>query len=358
VDHQVSASTRRYGGFDVLRILAALAVVLSHSYSVTGHPESKLSFSVGHFAVPLGALGVSIFFVTSGFLVAGSWDRLANVGVFALHRFARIWPAIVVVITLTVFVMGPLVTSVGLHKYFISTTTMFYFVRNVVLFGGTVNKLPGVFTTHPDISVNGSIWTLTYEVWAYAAIVGLGILGALRRWWTPTLVLVALLGLLRFGVYDKIGGLPTTRPILGLTLADGAKLWSFFFAGVVLSRVVKRVDPAKLIVPGVAAVSLSFALGEPTLYIVGLAGCVIGFGSLRGRVTEAVHALGDPSYGIYILAFPIQQLIYGADIARTPWPMFAVAGAISIAGGYLSWHALERPVLDWAKRRPKTLATK
>lgn len=358
MDQQVSATTRRFGGFDVLRILAALAVVLSHSYSVTGHPESRLSFSVGHFAVPLGALGVSIFFVTSGFLVAGSWDRLANVGVFALHRFARIWPAIVVVITITVFVMGPLVTSVGLHKYFFSTSTMFYFVRNVVLFGGTVNKLPGVFATHPDVSVNGSIWTLTYEVWAYAALVGLGIVGALRRWCTPTLVLVALLAFLRFGVYEKIGGLPTTRPILGLTLADGAKLWSFFFAGVVLSRVVKRVDPTRLIVPGVAAVSLAFALGEPTLYIVGLSGCVIGIGSLRGRVTEAVHALGDPSYGIYILAFPIQQLIYGGGIARTPWAMFAVAGAISIVGGYLSWHLLERPVLAWAKRRRMALATK
>ena len=107
-------SGRRYGGFDVLRIVAALAVILNHSFALTGNARDRISFFVGHHRVPLGTLGVSVFFVTSGFLVAGSWDRVRSARVFVRHRVARIWPAITMVVVLTVFVMGPLLTEVSL----------------------------------------------------------------------------------------------------------------------------------------------------------------------------------------------------------------------------------------------------
>ena len=68
-------------------------------------------------------------------------------------------------------------------------------------------------------------------------------------------------------------------------------------------------------------------------------------------MTDLVHRFGDPSYGIYILSFPVQQLVYASGLARTPVVMFAASGAISVAAGYLSWHLLERPLLRWAKRR-------
>ena len=220
-----------------------------------------------------------------------------------------------------------------------------------MLFVGTVNKLPGVFTDNPIDSVNGSLWTLTYEVWAYVGVLLLGVCGALRRWWMPALVLVALLGVFRLAVYDGVGDLPIERSVLGMSLTDGTELWSFFFAGVVLSRLATRSDPRRLALPGGALVALSFVIGEPVLYILGAAALVIGVGAFGGRFTDWVHRFGDPSYGIYIFAWPVQQLLYAGGVARTPWVMFVAAGAISTILGYLSWHRLERPVLAWAKRR-------
>jgi len=78
---------------------------------------------------------------------------------------------------------------------------------------------------------------------------------------------------------------------------------------------------------------------------------IIGLGACTGRVIDAIHRLGDPSYGIYILSFPIQQLLYWSGVARTPAPMFLAAAVLSTAAGYLSWHALEGPVLRRARRR-------
>ncbi len=357
MDGQAIEPIRRFGGFDVLRIIAALAVILSHSFALTGNAADRLQFWVGHHRIPLGTLGVSIFFVVSGFLVTKSWDRTEQARVFVRHRFARIWPALTLVVVLTVFVLGPLLTTESLGAYFSSSRTILYLGRNVVLFAGTINKLPGVFLDNPVASVNGSIWTLTYEVWAYVGVLALGVWGGLRRWWTPVVVLALLLGFFRVAVYGATGGLPVTRSVLGLTLADGSELWSYFFAGVVLSRVARQGDVRRLALPGAALVGAAFLLGEPVLYILGVAALVIGVGAFGGRFTDVVHRLGDPSYGIYIFAWPVQQLVYAGGIASTPWVMFVTAVLISTVLGYASWHLLERPILLWAKRRPSgTLA--
>lgn len=347
---------RRYGGFDVLRILAALAVLLSHSFAISGHRADALRYSVGHYHVALGTLGVSIFFVISGLLVATSWDRLADGRTFVRHRVARIWPALTATIVLTVFVLGPLTTVLRPVEYLTQRATMLYLGRNIVLFAGTINHLPGVFLDHPVRSVNGSIWTLTYEVWAYVLVLGLGLTGLLRRWWVPVLVLAGFVVTFRTVVYEHLGHLPVTRTVLGVSLTDGSVLLTFFFLGVVASRLVHRVPPRRWLLPSAALLALAFLVGEPVLYVVGLAGCVVGIGSFGGRVLETVHSWGDPSYGLYITAFPIQQLLYSAGI-RSAWSMFAVAGAITMGVGYLSWHRLERPLLRRARRSAPVAAT-
>ena len=352
---------RRYGGFDVLRIGAALAVVLSHSYAVTGHARQNVAFWVGHFRVPLGSLGVGIFFIVSGFLVAGSWDRLDGARTFVRHRVARIWPALTLTVVVTVVVLGPVVTSLNPAEYFSAHLTALYLVRNVTVFAGMVQFLPGVFRDHPVPWVNGSLWTLTYEVWAYVAVMTLGLLGLLRRRWVPVVVLVALLAFVRFAVYDHVGHLPVSRLILGLNIRNAAVLGAYFFAGVALSRFTDTFPPRRLLLSGLILLVLSFVVREPTLYVVGLAGCCIGLGAFDTSFTRGVHRLGDPSYGIYIFAFPIQQLCWSGGI-RTPVPMFFIVGAVVAALGYLSWHWVESPVLRRARKvgrereAPRTVA--
>ena len=342
---------RRYGGFDIIRILAALSVVLYHSYAITGHDRDLPALWIGHYRMPLGSIGVAVFFVISGFLVASSWDRSQRASVFAWHRFARIWPALTMTVVLTVLVLGPIMTTLPIADFFSSRRTELYLVRGVALFGGSINALPGVFHANPRQAVNGSLWTLSYEVWAYVGLLVFAMGGGLRRRWPALLVFGAVLIFFRLAVYDGVGGLPVARTVFTLSIAKGAELGAYFVAGTALSRYVGSFDARVLFPVGAVALALGSLIREPAIFIPGVALVVVGAGAGRGRMTDLVHRFGDPSYGIYILSFPVQQLVYSSGLARTPVVMFAASGAISVAAGYLSWHLLERPLLRWAKRR-------
>ena len=187
------AEARRYGGFDVIRIVAALSVVLYHSYAITGRDHDLPALWIGHYRMALGSIGVAVFFVISGFLVATSWDRAPRRSVFAWHRFARIWPALTMTVVLTVVVVGPIMTTLPLHDYFASRRTALYLVRGFTLFGGSINALPGVFHGNVRHAVNGSLWTLSYEVWAYVALLAFAVCGGLRRRWLALTLFGAVL---------------------------------------------------------------------------------------------------------------------------------------------------------------------
>ena len=98
------SSTRN--NFDFVRVAAALAVVASHQFALTGHAEPVL-FGLHS----LGGMGVLVFFSVSGFLVAQSWDADPHVGRFAARRLLRIWPAFALVILLAALVWGPLMSA-------------------------------------------------------------------------------------------------------------------------------------------------------------------------------------------------------------------------------------------------------
>ena len=128
-----------------------------------------------------GHIGVAIFFVTSGFLVTESWRRRPGAGGYLLKRVLRIWPAFLMMIGLSVFVVGPIVTDRSLHSYFTSPQTWGYLLHNAVMSPITF-LLPGVFRHQPLSGVNGSLWTLPFEVLAYLALLLLATTRLLRPW--------------------------------------------------------------------------------------------------------------------------------------------------------------------------------
>jgi peptidoglycan/LPS O-acetylase OafA/YrhL len=54
---------------------------------------------------------------------------------------------------------------------------------------------------------------------------------------------------------------------------------------------------------------------------------------------------GDYSYGLYIYAFPIQQLLVDRGLARGPVVLFLLSYPLTLGAAMLSWHYLERPAL-------------
>jgi peptidoglycan/LPS O-acetylase OafA/YrhL len=143
----------RRNAFDVLRLVAATLVLVSHCYALSGRDDPITSAT----ATTLGTIGVLMFFAMSGFLISKSWTDQPAVFPFAVKRALRLIPGLAVAVVLTALVLGPLVTTLSPSGYFTSLTTYVYTIRSafLVTFAGT---LPGVFTdnVYPN-AVNGSL---------------------------------------------------------------------------------------------------------------------------------------------------------------------------------------------------------
>lgn len=344
-DVSISKSpAKRYAGFDAIRIVAALFVVFTHSFELTGHGADRPIIDIGKYQVAFGELGVAIFFITSGFLVAQSWERTGQLSRFARHRFVRIWPALLVLVALSAGVLGPAITTLSLKAYAKSHLTWKYVGKNATLLFGAAFRLPGVFLHQPVQAVNGSLWTLPHEIYSYIVLAILGVTGLLRRWFVPVVVFLALLLAFRVGVLER----HMTFHLPGLSfleLAQFVRVGAWFFAGASCAVLRDRIRLQSLALPGVIGVVVAAIIGEPVLFYFGLTALTIGVGALGLAPLAALHRFGDPSYGIYIFSFPIQQLLVRQSIAKSSLVMFAVSAPLSIAVGYLSWHLVEHRAL-------------
>ncbi|XJC75792.1 acyltransferase family protein [Delftia tsuruhatensis] len=159
--------------FDFLRIFAASLVLYSHHYALSGLPTSGL---LGMYT--WGGVAVLIFFSISGYLVAQSWFADPHIGRFFLRRILRIWPALTFIVIFCTFILGPSVTTLSMQDYFGHPETLGYLK---LLYMETRFTLPGVFQNNPALpTVNGSLWTIPYEVICYILLGSLGFIGLLN----------------------------------------------------------------------------------------------------------------------------------------------------------------------------------
>jgi peptidoglycan/LPS O-acetylase OafA/YrhL len=344
---------RHYSTFDALRIIAAIAVILSHAYPLTGHRE-PFTVHLGGYTPDLGTSAVAVFFVISGFLITMSWNRTPGTRSFVVKRFARIWPGFAVVVLAAAFILGPLVTTLAVRDYLTSGQTWGYVGHN--LFMAPIKfTLPGVFADLPNHAVNGSLWTLPYEVLAYVSVLVLGIIGCLRRRMVVLVVFVAVLLCFRLSVATHELDVSSLHAG-GITGARLLVLLAWFFAGAILFLFSDRIPRTGRIAFAAALVlAAGLAVGESLLVIPSFAYLIIFAGTRPSVFVDTVRRRGDPSYGIYLYAFPIQQLFVLAGV-RDPLLLFIIATPIAIIFGYLSWHLIENPSIRALKgfaRSPK-----
>lgn len=142
--------------FHFLRFLAATLVIYGHSYPLTGRGNlDKLQeWSLGVF--PTAHMGVCIFFTISGYLIAKSLHSSTTINNYLWKRLLRLLPGLIVACLITVFIVGPIATELSLKDYFSQKATYRYF-RVIKLFPRFDDSLPGVFTTLPSGSINGSM---------------------------------------------------------------------------------------------------------------------------------------------------------------------------------------------------------
>ena len=320
--------------FNLMRLIAAWLVIYSHSWAITGVTD------VDHFAKltlfkSAGALAVDMFFVISGFLVAASFQRNA-LREFVLARALRIYPALVVCVALTVFVLGPLLTTST--EYWSDARTWRYLWANATLWRAEF-WLPGVFEAMPRTAVNGSLWTLPIEGRLYVALTVAGLTGMLApRCYLPAWAL-AIAGACAFA---------WLRAPLPEHLAYLVWVTSFFITGTLFWSWRTRIRLswwALLALLGVAALTRGSPWFAPVYFaLVVYATFCLAFLPRLPRIERT-----DLSYGLYLYGWPMQQLAMLMG-ATTLFTNTVAATALALVCAALSWFLIERPALGLKRR--------
>lgn len=321
-------------GFGALRLVAASLVVFGHAYAMLGVAAPQwLGIEVHVFAV-------RIFFTISGYLVCGSWRRDPRLVAFLWRRALRILPALWVTVLVTVGVVGPLASSLGLPAYVVAPDTRLY-LWNLVL--APYYLLPGVFQDgRPFTAVNGSLWSLPVEVVMYLLLPVYA-----RRGLLVGAVVLALAGSFWFGTIRA----EQVQPVVWWTsLPFVARFASDFVLGAAVAcwRLERFLSPQVALVAVAGAALLGpypWVLAAATLAVVPYAVLTLGLVPgvwARGRWLAGV----DLSYGIYLWGGVVLQLgisVLGRGVA--PPVLFAACWPVAAAAAAVSWHVVERTAL-------------
>lgn len=343
-------SNSRDNNFNLIRMIAASAVLVSHAFVIALGPEAEepLEALTGR---SLGWTSVAVFFAISGFLISRSFDRTARLENWFVARILRLFPGLLVVVLLTVFVLGPLTTTLPIAGYFGDGETAAYILRNLTL-AFLQYDLPGVFRDNPyPGAINGSLWTLIHEVLCYFGVLLIGLAGAFRS--TRTFLIFAAVYVVVYTL-TAAPAVQAVTPYKALLLRD----LSFpFFCGTVFYAFRAKIllDWRIAIAAAVPAFALLRFTGAEELYLIWICYAVFWLAYSVGGGVRAYNKLGDYSYGIYIYAFPVQQLAVYYFGPMTPLENILIAFPAALFLAVLSWRFIESPSLavrfrvsDWA----------
>jgi peptidoglycan/LPS O-acetylase OafA/YrhL len=330
------ATTGHHNNFDALRLVAALSVIFSHSFLIaegTG-ANDPLNRLTGNQCM-LGLAGVFVFFAISGFLVTQSFEQTKSPLRYLVKRCLRIFPGYIVVLVLTAFVLGPLVTTLPLGDYLHRPEPYWYVLDNAV-FNLKIHELPGVmFVDNPvGLEVNGSLWSLGYEFEMYLMVLALGVLRLIK---VPICFLLLALGMacIHFDVMGFLGG--------------WGWMLGFFAAGMVIYKLrdLRIFHPNIALFAAIGLVLSGLYDGAFILWFP-IFGCYLALSLALNPKLPVIPAarFGDLSYGLYIYGWPSQQVVIWLMHGHAPWwQVFLLATLLAGTLAFLSWRLIEKRAL-------------
>ncbi len=310
-------SKDRNNNFNLIRVLAAFAVLVFHSFPVATGSTNTWPFADG-LGMTMGSVAVDVFFITSGFLVTSSLLYRQNTLEFLWARALRIFPALWVMLISTVFILGAYFTSLPTSDYFLSLETYSYLAKNAILIFGYAKNLPGVIygNTPEKNTINISLWTMPYEVRMYfiLAIFWL-ILRTTKDFRLP---------IFKFFV--------VASPIISLLYMAKLHFWNthifvdlffMFFTGAafyVCRKYIVLSGKIFLILLSILLISTLHGRVFVGMYHLVIAYLLFYLAYVPSGIIRKYNQLGDYSYGVYIYAFPVQRsfavLIPGITVSQ------------------------------------------
>jgi peptidoglycan/LPS O-acetylase OafA/YrhL len=329
---------------DCLRLILATIVVLFHASALTGLPAFAFlgSYMSPHFAV-------RSFFVISGLLIYRSYTHSSSPKSYLEKRARRIYPAYFTIIVLAA--VGLCFLSLDPASLYFGLGFWKYVGANLLFLNFLVPALPGVFTANNMAAVNGALWTLKIEVVFYLFVpvlhylfgrfgtkITLGTLFVLSCLWKYGFAWLAFVhgshnanaGDAPRGIYEQLG------------VQFPAQLL-YFIAGIVLLLYFDKLKSHFVAIAGITAVVYladHFFL-KTNLDFLWIAGVVFVFGFWRHFGNFSKY--GDFSYGVYIVHWPVLQVLIALGMADslTPARFLLLSLFLTFFTAFLMWHLVE-----------------
>jgi peptidoglycan/LPS O-acetylase OafA/YrhL len=311
--------------------------MVTHSSILSGSAEKDIFSVITGNQSLLSDLGVSGFFVISGFLIYQSMERSKTFGGFFWKRFLRIYPALIVVLAITVL-FGFFVYNGDMASYLSNKSVYKYVPYNLTLFK-LQYSINGIFENnpYPGGAINGSLWTLQFEVLCYS-IVSMFMFFKQKK---PILITTFALFFIGYYLFN-ISGIDLNFLKLAL------RLGSYFFSGSLLAEFNFRVTKWTSILFICSVVLLSASVyfriyADTARFTLPLMIIFAGLYPLK-YLSGLSEKYGDFSYGVYIWAFPVQQSIVHFFKPGSSTLLIS-SFVITIILAAWSWHLVEKRVL-------------
>ncbi|QFJ56069.1 acyltransferase family protein [Pseudobutyrivibrio xylanivorans] len=344
-------SQGRNNNLNILRLVASFMVMYMHSLALSiAEQERDLMYTLSFHKALSGQVAVDIFFIISGFLIYRSYDRSRNIPKYLKARFLRIWPLLGLFILSTAYIIGPMLSKFSRDEYF--ATGLKDYLLNL-FFASSYTRLPGVFTTHINFSVNGSIWTLRYEVICYLLVLVFFPILIRKKEAIGGLIAISAATYLFFN-YGFTGDHFYMIPS-GILLNLGRL--SLHFEMGILYYLYREQIPMKVnlfIASIVGLVASSYFIDYEIAFAIFGTYMILFIGFHDSAISRAYDKVGDLSYGVYILSFLAQQLVIewmavspdGYEYVRMdPYVNLGVSIVIVVPLAFISWHLFEKQLL-------------
>lgn len=323
---------------DIIRLFAALSVVTYHSFAI--NPEWGLydptKSLFGHTST--GGVAVKIFFFISGLLVTNSLLTKKSPIEFIVSRALRIFPGLIFVTSISALLIGLVISSMSPGEYLSQNDTYTYIIDNIMM--NTKYFLPGVSFDNA-YGINGSLWTIRYEVAAYIVLLVVFLFSLMRNKVIASFVCLFIM-------------LEPITPFKGVLFAssdDSAifllapcfALGSFFAINKdwITSTLIL---PFALLLVSICTKSVTLS---PLLFCFSLCLLALHISSIKYIVN--LRLKDDISYGVYLWGFPIQQILH-KYFSSGPIVGIAESIIISCAMGFVSWKLIEKPCIKLSKK--------
>jgi peptidoglycan/LPS O-acetylase OafA/YrhL len=319
----------------------------THSYAVLGIPKQEWLFAQTK-QLTFAAIGLGGFFTISGYLVFKSLLNAPNIVQYLFNRVLRIYPALLVMLIVTIF-LGQFIYN-NTIPYWQNKTVYTYVSQNLTLYRNQY-QIIGLFKNSLQMgigkygSVNSSLHTLANEFTLYLIIIPLFFIkNKLQLLKICTVAIFLFLLIVYIGKPAAILnfnflGLVSNWGYYGIYFFTGALLFLFNIAAF-------KYKKQLLLITLLTVIGLLYfnSFGK-ALGVVFFATFVILLALVKmPKILQKFIPNGDYSYGVYLYAFPIQQVLANY-FTLSYFTHFCCSFFIAFLFAYFSWHVIEKPML-------------